>query len=81
MASRTTLIRKRYIQQFHEYGFLLCGICGLGISSANDISVDHILPKSKKGSNRVENLQPAHKVCNEKKANIEHEGVLNPWEL
>lgn len=44
-----------------------CGICRklLGAKS----TIDHKIAKSKGGSNRRENLQLAHKLCNRKKGN------------
>jgi 5-methylcytosine-specific restriction endonuclease McrA len=79
MASRVSLIRQRYLKLFHQGFPVICGICGLGISQSADITVDHILPKSKGGSNRVENLQPAHLSCNNIKGDVEDEYILEPW--
>lgn len=45
-----------------------CGICHLPITSANDASIDHILPKSHGGTDVLANLQAAHKECNNRKA-------------
>lgn len=34
----------------------------------NDISIDHIYPKSRGGSNEIDNLQLAHCKCNSQKS-------------
>lgn len=44
----------------------VCGICWDPVSKWN-ISLDHITPRSKGGSNGKANLQPAHKICNVEK--------------
>lgn len=41
----------------------LCGICGKP-AKPKECNLDHITPKSKGGSNRLENLQAAHRECN-----------------
>jgi len=43
-----------------------CGICG-GFIKGEKATVDHIIPKSRGGSSRIENLQFAHRKCNEEK--------------
>lgn len=45
-----------------EFGYL-CHLCGLEIEEG-DYSVDHVVPRSKGGSNSLENLRPAHQLCN-----------------
>lgn len=45
-----------------------CGICGR-FMKLKDLTIDHIIPKSKGGANRKENYQPAHKICNGVKGN------------
>lgn len=75
MSTRMTQIRRRYVEQHSQYGILLCGLCGFGIAHADEITVDHILPKSLGGSGKQSNLQPAHKKCNELKGN----GKLVTW--
>lgn len=44
----------------------LCGICGKPVS-LNEMTIDHIFPKSKGGTNSLDNLQASHKECNSKK--------------
>lgn len=47
-----------------------CGICGTGIpSNKGKLTIDHIIPRSKGGSSKLFNLQPAHSTCNRKKGN------------
>lgn len=42
----------------------LCSLCGGRIDSYSEASLDHIVPKSKGGTNKKSNLQLAHKYCN-----------------
>lgn len=46
----------------------ICGICGKP-GLIENMNVDHIIPKSKGGSNRLDNLQLAHIRCNHAKGN------------
>ena len=48
-------------------GFI-CPLCG-GTMLPEDITIDHILPKSRGGSNHISNLQLAHLACNLDKDN------------
>lgn len=43
----------------------VCGICGKTIETAKDITLDHIDPLSNGGLDVLENLQLAHRVCNQ----------------
>jgi hypothetical protein len=51
----------------------VCGICNQHISSSlaypdpMSLSIDHIIPRSQGGSHKIENLQPAHLLCNANK--------------
>ena len=42
----------------------VCALCGDAIKLYEDSNVDHILPKSKGGTNILANLQIVHKQCN-----------------
>ncbi len=44
-----------------------CGICGKPINGL--LTIDHIIPKAKGGTNAQSNLQPAHFKCNQHKSN------------
>ena len=64
MASRQSVIRRRYQDKIKKRGSIECGLCGGRITNPNDVTVDHILPVSLGGSNRVINFQPTHQKCN-----------------
>lgn len=44
-----------------------CFLCGKKIIHVSDLTVDHILPKSKGGSSTSDNFAPAHERCNRQK--------------
>ena len=45
-----------------------CGVCGRPVSMEMDDShVDHIVPASRGGTDDIDNLQLAHRICNERK--------------
>lgn len=45
----------------------VCWICGEPITGL--VSLDHVVPRSKGGSDDVENLRPAHFGCNSARGN------------
>ena len=44
-----------------------CSYCGIELDPFSDWHIDHIFPKSRGGSNELENLTPACKSCNSSK--------------
>lgn len=48
---------------------LTCYLCGELILSSDDLSADHIIPKSKGGVSNSKNFAPVHKICNLCKGN------------
>lgn len=58
---------ERYREALAEFGELHCGICLQPIISSQDLTVDHIYPKSLGGLSRQYNMQPAHAKCNTQK--------------
>jgi hypothetical protein len=44
-----------------------CWLCGRGIADGDIISIDHVRPLSKGGSNKIHNLRPSHVRCNQKR--------------
>ncbi len=45
-----------------------CPICGKTLS-AGDVTIDHIVPLSRGGTNSLDNLRPVHSMCNHMKNN------------
>lgn len=62
--TRTERITKRLL----EANNYICALCGEP-TTLKESNIDHIIPKSKGGSDSIENLQATHKVCNFKKGN------------
>lgn len=58
-----------------KHGKLICEICGEPIKKTSNkkyyFSIDHKVPKSKGGGWELENLQSAHRCCNNNKGNNE----------
>jgi len=42
----------------------ICSLCSKYLSTVDDVSVDHIVPRSMGGSDRLENFRLAHRKCN-----------------
>ena len=62
---------RQYILLLHNY---TCQYCK-GFSNDKSLEVEHILPKSKGGTNSLNNLTLSCKQCNIKKGNM----ILNEW--
>jgi len=60
--------------KLEEYNYR-CAYCGQGLSS-NTITIDHVIPLSRGGSNYIDNLVPACRLCNSKKHNKTAEEYL-----
>ena len=52
-----------------------CAVCG----RPNDIEADHIVPRSKGGSNHVTNFQPLCRVCNAVKRHTRSNEDVSAW--
>jgi 5-methylcytosine-specific restriction endonuclease McrA len=50
-----------------------CWLCGkpLGGSPGGSITLDHVIPRSKGGSNTLDNLRLAHRRCNHRRGNAD----------
>ena len=46
---------------------LYCYLCGELIARQRDLSADHVIPRAHGGPTTVDNLRPAHKLCNSRK--------------
>ena len=63
---------KQYLLTVHKHK---CAYCG-GLSGDNILQVEHISPKSKGGTDKVNNLTLSCRVCNEAKGSL----TLDQWE-
>jgi 5-methylcytosine-specific restriction endonuclease McrA len=72
-------IRQRLIA---EHG-MVCVLCGKPIESENELTIDHIIPRSLGGSTTYGNCQLSHKLCNLRKGNkyIDTENMENTTEI
>lgn len=62
--------RRWIVRQLIKAHGCVCGICGEEISRLKDVTLDHIVPRSKGGSDEITNLQLAHDECNQDKSNM-----------
>lgn len=62
----------RLLATKHAKGLIICAICGMPIQPYQKLTIDHWHSKSKHPelANNPENLKPAHKICNEIKADL-----------
>ena len=60
-------LRMLYRIAIANYLYPECPFCKRPIAYQDDLTIDHITPKSKGGTDNIENLQPIHKECNSKK--------------
>ena len=61
------LARRRQVTQIYGY---VCHLCDLSIPEKTEpgsdwcLSLDHVVPRSRGGSHKQENILPAHRYCN-----------------
>lgn len=49
----------------------ICQLCGRPIDDRFDLTIDHKIPRANGGSDEDDNLQAAHRFCNELKGTTE----------
>jgi hypothetical protein len=47
-----------------------CFVCGKNIEFFSDATIEHIIPRSKGGTNHLNNLAVSHRLCNELKGSL-----------
>jgi 5-methylcytosine-specific restriction endonuclease McrA len=48
----------------------ICWLCGVVITHHLEVSKDHVIPKSKGGTDRKANILPAHVLCNNMRSSL-----------
>lgn len=70
--ARVTKLKQRLLKIIDRDG-AACWLCGklidLNVEGRSRATIDHVIPKSKKGTNRLENLKLAHASCNQRRGN------------
>ncbi len=56
-------LKKEWYKQCREKT-LFCYLCGQLILKESEISVEHVIPRAFGGKDTLENMQPAHVLCN-----------------
>lgn len=69
LAKRNAKEKKKLRKRILERDGNLCWLCGKIFENKMDITLDHIIPVSKNGSNAIENLKLAHDICNKTRGN------------
>ncbi len=62
--------RRWIVRQLIQQNGCVCGVCGKAILSIKHVTLDHIVPRSKGGSDEIVNLQLAHHECNQDKRDM-----------
>ena len=70
--------RRRWLSEFPplDNGYYICGICGHWVA-ADEVTLDHIEPRTASNIYQVSNIQPAHGKCNYEKGSRRWEPVVN----
>lgn len=58
-----------------------CTHCGLFFKDDDLVEIDHIIPKSKRGKDKWDNLQALHRHCHDEKTAIDKQFGTNPVEI
>jgi 5-methylcytosine-specific restriction endonuclease McrA len=56
-----------------------CNICGCGEANDDPWTIDHVLPRKRKGGDELSNLQLAHASCNSRKGTNLVASYSDPW--
>lgn len=73
--------RKTFTLRLTEIYGWECGICRMPITRAEDLTCEHVKPRSQGGLTTIENCRPAHATCNyaagaaHRSEVIEHDGL------
>lgn len=59
-----------------DNGYYICGICGRWVR-ADEVTLDHIEPRTAHNIYLVSNIQPAHGACNYRKGSQRWEPVVS----
>lgn len=60
-------VKRLYAMLIAHGVYPVCPLCKEPISSINDFTWDHIVPRSRGGSDHISNMAPTHAKCNEEK--------------
>ena len=54
---------------------MVCALCGEPIATLSEVTIDHIVPLSRGGTDRLDNLRLAHEACNKRRGNARRVGL------
>lgn len=60
-------VKRLYAMLIAHGIYPVCPLCKEPISSINDFTWDHIIPRSRGGKDHISNMAPAHAKCNEER--------------
>lgn len=66
----TAEVKRLYAMLIAHDVYPVCPLCKEPIVSINDFSWDHIVPRSRGGSDHISNMAPTHTKCNENKGKV-----------
>ncbi len=84
-SARNTALRERVWLKYREQGrgtfFCVCFHCGERIPGRAHMTVEHIIPRSRGGTNQMQNLRPACHDCNNGRGDTYHPAEAEVREL